>query len=176
MLLAYVHIHYKFHLSDVTSNFCPIAMLGSVFYKQWFIHKGEHPFKKFRSHFNILGLRREVSNFHTGDSQLVSSIVKNVVIIIIIIMTRCSGFIHPCSYILCSYIYTQCPYQCSYNYNASFVIVIKPKVKIMHCHIIPGFVVHHFSILNEVALVLLSFHGFTPTMLLSCMMLVTPVA
>jgi len=150
-------------------------MLGSVFYKQWFIHKGEHTFKKFRSHFNILGARREVNNFHTGDSQLVSSTVKNV-IIIIINMTGCSGFINHCSYILCSFIYTQCPYQCLYNYNASFVIVIKPKVKIMHCHIIPGLVVHHFSILNEVAIVLLSLHGFTPTMLpLSCTMLVTPV-
>lgn len=137
-------------------------MLASVIYRQWFIHKGEHTFKKFRSHFNILGARWEISNFHTEDSQLVSTTVKNVVIII---MTWCSGFVHPCLY------------QCSYNYNASFVIVIKPKVKIMHCHNIPGFVVHHFSTLNEVALVLLSLNGFTPTMLLlSCMMLVAPVA
>lgn len=156
ILLTYVHIHYKLHLSDVTSNLCPIAMLGSVFYKRWFINKGEHTFKKFRSHFNILGTRRQVRNFHTEDSQPVSTTVKNVVIIII--MTGCSGFVHPCSYILCSYIYTQCPYQCSYNYSASFVIVIKPKVKIMHCHIIPGFVVHHFSILNELALLSLSLH------------------
>jgi hypothetical protein len=137
-------------------------MLVSVLYKQWFIHKGEHTFKQFRSHFNILDTRREISNIHTKDSQLVNTTVKNVVIII---MTWCSGFVHPC------------PYQCSYNYSASFVIVIKTNVKIMHCQIIPGFVGHHFSMLNEVALVLLSLHGFTPTMLLlPCMTLVAPVA
>jgi hypothetical protein len=108
-------------------------MLGSVLYKQWFIHKGEHTFKKFRSHFIILGARREISSFQTEDSQLVNTIVKHVVIIII--MTWCSGFVHPCSYILCSYIYTKCPYKCSYNYSSSFVIVIKPKLKIMHSRV-----------------------------------------
>jgi hypothetical protein len=132
-------------------------MLGSVLYKQRFIHKGEHTFKKFRSHFNILGARRDISNIHTEDSQLVSTTVKNVVIII---MTWCSGFVHPFSYLLCSYIYTQCPYQCSYNYNASFIVVIKPKVKIMHCHIIPGFVVHHFTTLNEVIYQIILYHLF----------------
>ena len=108
-------------------------------------------------------------------SQLVGTTVKNVVIIII--MTWCSGSVHSYTYVLCSYIYTQCPYQCSYSYNASFVIVIKPEVKIMHWHIFPGSVVHHFITLNEVVQVLLSLHRYTPTMLLlSCMMLVAPVA